>query len=120
MPKTICIIDDEPGIRSEVGAWLEDHGFNVMSAASGDEAFEKMGEQLPHLVLLDIIMPRTDGLEVLSRIKNNENTAKVPVIMLTAKKEAGTILRAQSFRADDYFFKPFNPDELLRSIRKYV
>lgn len=120
MAKTICVIDDEPGILSEMEAWLQDSGYDVMTATSGDRAIEMMKEKRAHLVLLDIIMPKTDGLEVLSRLKANGETADIPVIMLSAKKETGTIMRAQAFQATDYFFKPFDPMELLRSIRRHI
>ena len=120
MSKTICVIDDEPGILNELQIWLKEQGFNVITAASGDEAFEKMNVTKPHLVLLDIVMPKTDGLEVLSQLKRNKRTASIPVIMLTAKMETRTIMKAQGMEATDYFFKPFNTDELLFSIKKHL
>ncbi len=120
MPKTICLIDDEEDILNEVGGWLEDYGYRVMTATSGDEAMEKMRNITPHLVILDIIMPKTDGFEVLSQLKRNKETADIPVIMLTAKTETKTILQAQALQAADFFMKPFNTDELLRSIEKHA
>lgn len=120
MGKTICVIDDEPGIRAEMEIWLEDQGYNVVSAESGEQAMEKLKGRVPHLFILDIIMPKIDGLETLSTFKNNNRTAPVPVIMLTAKKETKTILQAQNLKAKDYFFKPFDPDELLFSIKKHI
>lgn len=120
MPKTICLIDDEKEILNEVGSWLGEHGYNVMTATSGDEAMEKMQNIMPHLVILDIIMPHVDGLEVLSQLKRNKETSAIPVIMLTAKTEASTIMKAQALEATDFFMKPFNPDELLRAIRHHA
>ena len=120
MPKTICLIDDEEEILNEVGSWLEDYGYNVMTATSGDEALEKMQNIIPHLVLLDIIMPKSDGLEVLSQLKRNKETASVPVIMLTAKIGSDTILKAMALDAVDFFMKPFDTTELLRAIRYYA
>ncbi len=120
MAKTICLIDDEPGIRQEVGGWLEDYGFSVMSAGSGREAFEKMQGRLPDLIILDVIMPEADGFEVLNRLKSDPQTSEIPVIMLTARKETGTIIKAQGLKAADYFMKPFNDTEFLRSIRRFV
>lgn len=120
MPKTICVIDDEAGIRQEMESWLTDQGYNVVSAESGEQAMEKLKGRMPHLFILDIIMPKIDGLETLSSLRNNSVTASVPVIMLTAKQESKTIFQAQRLNAKDYFFKPFNPDELLSSIKKYI
>jgi DNA-binding response OmpR family regulator len=120
MAKTICVIDDEPGILSEMKTWLEESGYQVITAKSGPEAFEKLHGRSAHLVLLDVIMPQVDGLEVLSQLKNNQKTSSIPVIMLTAKQETGTIMQAQTFLASDYFFKPFNQDELLYSIQKHI
>ena len=120
MPKTICVIDDEPGILSEMESWLGDLGYSVMTAGSGHEAFEKMENHKAHLVILDVMMPKIDGLEVLSKLKNNRKTSSIPVIMLTAKKEASIIMQAQNFQAADYFFKPFDQDELLYSIQRNI
>ena len=120
MAKTICIIDDEPGIRAELGNWLEDYGYAVMTAASGAEALEKIRQNRPSLVILDIIMPEIDGLEVLTILKSDPMTSSIPVIMLSAKKETATIIKAQGLQAQDYFMKPFENDEFIRSIRRYV
>lgn len=120
MAKTICVIDDEPGILNEMKAWLEETGYKVMTALSGHEAMEKMRGQKTHLVLCDIIMPKIDGLEFLSQLKNDHKTASIPVIMLSAKQETRTIMQARDFLASDYFFKPFNQDELLTSIQKHI
>lgn len=120
MAKTICVIDDEPGILSEMAAWLGDIGYQVITALSGTEAFEKMRHKKAHLIILDIIMPKIDGLEILSQLKNDQQTSGIPVIMLTAKKETRTILQAQNFQATDYFFKPFDQDELLFSIQRNI
>ena len=120
MGKTICVIDDEPGIRSEMELWLIDHGYDVVTAESGERAIEKLKGRIPHLFILDIMMPKVDGFETLSAFQNNSQTSLVPVIMLTAKKETQSILQAQQLKARDYFFKPFDPDELLFSIKKNI
>ena len=114
------MIDDEPGICSEMELWLGDHGYNVVTAESGEQAMKKLNGRIPHLFILDIMMPKVDGFETLSTFKNNTQTSSVPVIMLTARKETQAILQAQHLKAKDYFFKPFDPDELLFSIKKYI
>ncbi len=120
MAKTICVIDDEPGIRAELGNWLKDYGYAVMTAASGSEALKKIRRKRPSLVILDIIMPEIDGLEVLHQLKSDPLTSSIPVIMLTAKMESSTIIKAQGLQAADYFMKPFENEEFIRSIRRYV
>lgn len=120
MPKTICLIDDEKDLLNEVGSWLQDQGYRVMTATSGDEAMEKMQTLKPHLVIMDIIMPKVDGLEVLSQLKRNRQTAGIPVIMLSAKTETSTIMKAQMLQAADFFMKPFDTEELLFSIKKHA
>jgi CheY-like chemotaxis protein len=117
---TICVVDDEPGIRAELGNWLEDYGYKVISSSGGDDALEQIQERQPALIVLDIIMPEMDGLEMLARLKANPQTASIPVIMLTAKKESATIIKAQGLRAADYFMKPFESDELLKSIERHL
>ncbi len=120
MAKTICLVDDEAQILSEMKDWLNDLGYNVVTSESGEEALRKIDELHPHLVILDLIMPKVDGFEVLSRMRRNVKTATVPVIMLTAKKETSSIMQAQELKAEDYMTKPFNSDELLKSIRRYI
>ena len=120
MPKTICLVDDEPEILSELGMMLSDEGYNIMTASSGSEAFAKIRKQRPHLVILDVIMPEMNGLEVLDQLKRDRSTSEIPVIMLTAKTDTGTLLEARERHAADYFMKPFNPDELLRMIRRHA
>ena len=117
---TICVVDDEPEIRAELGSWLEDYGYKVISSSGGDEALQTIAERLPALVVLDIIMPQMDGLEILARLKADPRTSSIPVIMLTAKKESATIIKAQGLRAADYFMKPFVTDELLKSIERHL
>jgi DNA-binding response OmpR family regulator len=117
---TICVVDDEPGIREELKDWLADYGYGVLSPNSAAEALEQIETFQPSLVILDIIMPDIDGLEVLARLKANPKTAAIPVIMLSAKKESSTIIRAQALKAADYFMKPFEGDEVLKSIERHL
>ena len=115
--KTILVIDDEVGILEEMKLWLEEYGYNVVTASNGMAGLEKLNEITPHLIILDILMPRMDGFEVLLKLKDDFKTSSIPVIMLTAKRETGSIFKAQEMRATDYILKPFVPEELLRLIR---
>ena len=120
MPKKICVIDDEQGILDELSDWLGEQGYDVMTSNNGDVGLEMMAKNKPHLLILDLIMPKVDGFEVLSRMKQDPQTANVPVIMLTAKKDTASIMEAQERRACDFMTKPFLGDELLRSIQRYI
>lgn len=119
MAKTILVVDDETDLLEELGAWLKDHGYRVVTARSGLEALACLKEVSPHIIILDIIMPNMDGFQVLSELKNNPKTSSIPVIMFTAKEETSAILKAQELRATDYVIKPFDVNSLLALIRRY-
>lgn len=119
MPKTILAIDDESEFLSELKLWLNDEGYEVLTVSRGEEALEQAKQAHPDLILLDVNMPETDGLEVLSQLKRNFDTSTIPVIMLTAREESGYILRSRELKANDYVMKPFNQEELLTLIHRY-
>jgi DNA-binding response OmpR family regulator len=97
---------------------LSGEGFEVMSAFRGDEALCKASEKHPDLILLDILMPELDGLEVCRRLKRDESTSNIPVIMLTCLQDQGTRLESLRVGANDYVVKPFLHEHLLKSIKK--
>ena len=119
MAKTIMVVDDEKEVLDEMEAWLGEQGYQVMTAGNADEGLQKLDQNPAHLLLLDISMPKKDGLSMLSDLKRNTKTAEIPVIMLTARVETSTILEAMEMKACDYVTKPFNENELLRLIRRY-
>ena len=119
MVKTIMLIDDEIELLKELGSWLHDHGYKVVTASSGKEGLTRLREISPHLIVLDIIMPGMDGFEVLSELKKDPKTSSVPVIMFTAQGETASIMKAQQMRATDYIIKPFDANDLLAMIRRY-
>ena len=119
MPKTIMVVDDEKEVLNEMEAWLGDQGYRVVTANNAEEGLQKLDLNSAHLVLLDINMPKKDGLAMLSDLKRNAKTAAIPVIMLTARVETSSILEAMEMKACDYMTKPFAEDELLRLIRRY-
>jgi len=119
MAKTIFVIDDEKGVLEELEAWLGDQGYNVITAENALDALAKLEDIKPNLIILDIIMPKMDGLEFLSILKRNIKHSSIPVIMLTAKVESENILKAQELHAKDYIMKPFETDELLQLIQRY-
>lgn len=118
--RIIFLVDDEPDVREVMREYLEDHGFQIEQAAFGEEALKKLETLRPHLILLDVVMPNMDGLEVLARIRQNPKTAKIPVVMLTAKGNTRVIMKAQELQADDFMTKPFDSEEFLGMINKYI
>jgi DNA-binding response OmpR family regulator len=111
---TILIVDDEPRIRDLVRMNLELEHYHVLEASSGEEALEQLRENLPDLILLDVMMPDMDGFETLRHIRE---VSTVPVIMLTVRQDEHDRIRGLDLGADDYIAKPFSPRELLSRIR---
>jgi DNA-binding response OmpR family regulator len=118
--RLVLVVDDEEGIRELLREGLETRGFKIAMAADGVEAFEKSVELKPDLILLDVMMPRMDGWATLKKLRDEEKTKRIPVIMLTAKGETDALLRAERERVVDYFIKPINMEELLAFVRRYV
>jgi len=116
----LLLVDDEPGLRTAVQAYLQDEGFEVTTAVDGEEGWEKAQTMMPDLIISDVMMPRCDGYGLLKRIREDERLGGTPVIFLTAK--GMTIDRTQGYQAgvDDYIPKPFDPDELVARVRNVV
>ncbi|NPA06852.1 MAG: response regulator transcription factor [Chloroflexi bacterium] len=110
----ILVVDDEKRIVHLIRLNLEHDGFEVLAAYDGREALKRVREDLPDLVLLDVMLPDMDGFEVLKLIRE---VSDVPVIMVTAKGEEEDIVRGLELGADDYITKPFSPRELVSRIR---
>ncbi len=111
---TILIVDDDPVIIKFIAANLKARGFAVVSAEDGEGAMRALEQHLPDLVILDIMMPGIDGVEVCQRIRE---WSKVPIIMLTAKNELNDKVELLNLGADDYITKPFGIEELLARVR---
>jgi two-component system KDP operon response regulator KdpE len=111
---TILVVDDDPVIVKFVSANLKARGFGVVAAEDGESAIKAMEQTLPDLVILDIMMPGMDGVEVCRRIRE---WSKVPIIMLTAKNELNDKVELLNLGADDYITKPFGIEELLARVR---
>ena len=113
----IYIVEDDLDIREMEKYALTSSGFDVIACASGAELFEKMWDDVPELLLLDIMLPSEDGLEILSRIRSSERTEDVPVIMVTAKTSEIGKVRGLDQGADDYITKPFGVMELVSRVK---
>jgi DNA-binding response OmpR family regulator len=110
----VLVVDDEPMVREVLARYLEKEGFEVQTAQDGEEALAAFEASTPTLVLLDLMLPRIDGLEVFRRMRERATT---PVIMLTAKGEETDRVVGLELGADDYITKPFSPREVVARVR---
>ncbi len=115
---TILAVDDSPTVRKLVSITLERHNYRVLSAVDGMGALSKLNDELPDLILLDITMPRMDGYQLCKIIKDNPNTAHIPVVMLSGNDGIFDKMRGRIAGATAYLTKPFNPDKLLNIVEK--
>ena len=113
----IVVVEDEADIREILEYTLDREGFQVVCAEDGKRGLETTRKNLPDLVLLDLMLPEMDGLEVCRRLKADEETSEVAVVMLTAKGEESDIVLGLGLGADDYVLKPFRPKELVARIK---
>ncbi len=113
----ILVVDDEENIRKLVNYNLILDGYDVIMAVDGKEGLEKAIQEKPDLILLDIMMPEMDGLEVCSRLKKNPETRDIPIFMLSAKGQMQDLEDAFDVGADNYITKPFDVDKLSEIIQ---
>jgi phosphate regulon transcriptional regulator PhoB len=117
MSSRVLIVEDEPDIRELVVHHLKREGYQVSAASSGEEALRQVQAAPPDLVILDLMMPSMDGLEVCRRLRQDPATASLPIVMLTAKGDEVDRVLGLEIGADDYVVKPFSPKELLARVR---
>jgi DNA-binding response OmpR family regulator len=110
----VLVVDDDPPSVKMVAFLLQEEGYTVLTASNGQEALRKVEEESPDLVILDVMMPHMDGLEVCRRIRRTMN---LPIIILSAKGETADRVTGLELGADDYLAKPFEPAELLARVR---
>lgn len=113
----ILVVEDDEDILELVSYNLEKEGYQVVRATTGEEALACVEEEPPQLVLLDLMLPEIDGLEVCRRLKREENSSAIPIVMLTAKGEETDIITGLESGADDYITKPFSPRVLVARVR---
>ena len=117
MPTRILIVEDDPDIAALVARYLDKAGFITERTASGREALQAIAARVPELLVLDLMLPHVDGLEVCRLLRANEATAAIPIIMLTARAEESERIVGLELGADDYLAKPFSPNELVARVR---
>jgi CheY-like chemotaxis protein len=113
--KKILVADDEPSVLEAVVETLQDT-YEVLTAKDGQEVFDVLKKTKPDVILLDMMMPIMDGIEVCKKLKKDEETAKIPVMFLTAKGQITDIERGFTVGGDSYIVKPFSPTRLLEKI----
>jgi CheY-like chemotaxis protein len=119
-PAHVLVCDDDSLVADLLEHRLAGRGYRVTIARDGAEALELLGKTLPDAVLLDAMMPMVDGYEVLRRMRSDPAMAKIPVIMLTARKQERDIVGALGLGANDFVVKPFIPEELLSRLARLI
>src|SRR6266850_5031087 len=117
MAQEVLVVEDEPDIRRLIVLHLERDGFRCRTASNGPEALREARAVVPDLVVLDLMLPELDGLEVCRQLRRDAATAVVPIIMLTAKSDEVDRVVGLEIGADDYVSKPFSPKELVARVR---
>ena len=116
----IVVIEDEVDILDVINYNLSKEGFDVCSALDGEEGLALIKKEVPDLVLLDLMLPGLDGIEICRKLKTDYSTRSIPIIMVTAKVEESDIVLGLGMGADDYMVKPFRPRELMARIRSVL
>src|SRR5882762_11192453 len=117
MPARILVVEDDPDIAELVARYLDKAGYTTTRLSSGREALETIRAKPPDLVVLDLMLPQVDGLEICRALRANDKTAAIPIIMLTARAEESERIVGLEMGADDYLAKPFSPNELVARVR---
>jgi len=115
--QTVLVVDDDKEIREAIGIYLRNEGLNVLEAEDGQAALEMLERHEVHLIILDVMMPRLDGLAATFRIREKKN---IPILMLSAKNEDADKVLGLQVGADDYVTKPFNPLELIARVKSQL
>ena len=116
----ILVAEDERDIRDLIVFTLQISGFNVIQAPNGEEAVKKASEVKPDLILLDVRMPKMTGYEACEMLKKQEDTKDIPIVFLSAKGQETEISTGLELGAEDYFLKPFTPDDLIQQVNKIL
>lgn len=118
--KCVLLVDDEPDILKTVVFRLKKAGYQIITAEDGKTGLELARREKPDLILLDLTLPVMDGCEVCQRLKSDDNFKKIPVIFLTASMVDKITDKIKEFSVEDYIIKPFESEELLNKVRKYI
>jgi len=121
MPEaTVLVVDDDPVIQKLLQVNFEMEGYTVLTAGDGEEGLERARADHPDVIVLDVMMPKMNGLEVADALKADGGTAKIPIVLLSAKAQEADIQAGKATGADDYVTKPFDPLDLLDRVATLV
>ncbi|MGM0450925.1 MAG: phosphate regulon transcriptional regulator PhoB [Pseudomonadota bacterium] len=115
--KTVLIVDDEPSIREMIAVALEMAGYRYIEAGDARQAHSLVVDERPDLIILDWMLPGTSGVDLARRLKRDEGTSEIPIIMLTARTEEDNRIQGLEVGADDYITKPFSPREMVARLK---
>src|SRR3989339_1893627 len=118
--ENILVVDDEEDVLELVRYNLDKNGYGIYTATTGEDALAKARAKLPDLIILDLMLPGIDGLDICKKIKTDTRTQNIPVIMLTAKGDETDIITGLELGADDYVTKPFSPKVLVARVRRIL
>jgi two-component system alkaline phosphatase synthesis response regulator PhoP len=119
-PQRILVADDDPIVLKFLEALLSDAGYEVHTAGDGETALQKIREEKPDLVILDLVMPYRDGFDICRTVRQSPSTRTLPIIILSMKEKETDIIRCFEAGADEFVRKPFNALELIARIRKIL
>jgi DNA-binding response OmpR family regulator len=120
LTQSVLIVDDEPMARTLLRLMLVRAGFNVAEAENGFDALEKVQLNQPDIVLLDVMMPGMDGFTVCEKLRHDQQTSELPIIMLSAKSDLDSINKGLRVGATKYLTKPISPEDLTRHVREVL
>ena len=118
--KKILVVDDEPNIVRSLAYILKKEGYDVATAGDGEQAMDMVRDSKPHLIILDVMMPRKNGYDVCDEVKSDPDLQDIQVMMLTAKGEEGGRAIGLSKGADEYCTKPFSPKLVLNKVKELL
>ena len=120
MAKKILIVDDEPDILRATKVRLISFGYEVITASDGKEGIGLVRKDMPDMILLDLRLPRISGDEICAKLKSDEKLKHIPIVIFTASSDATTSAKVKASGADGYLIKPFDPEELLQTIKRFI
>jgi DNA-binding response OmpR family regulator len=120
MKRHILVVDDEAGALTLIGIMLEHGGFSVLKAKHANEALAQLDEETPDLIILDVMMPGMDGIELCRVIRQRDTTRKTPILILSARGDAESIIRGIEAGANDYLPKPILHHDLVTRVRSML
>ena len=120
MASKIILAEDDDGMGIMILALLEHAGYEVKREPTGVHAWDSIRDELPDLVILDFNMPGMTGLDVLKKMRENQDTEKIPVLFLTANRDEWDALKTMQYKIEAYIQKPFHPNDLLENVKKVV